>query len=89
MPRRAICKAALILRPSRTVISSASRVSIASMALTWPRSSWPTTPSNASKARGMRKATRFWRMRSTGLSGKVEAVMPQLRPAARRLPTAS
>ena len=52
-------------RLSRSVNSSASMASIASSALTSPRSSWRTMTSTISNALGMRNPTRVALMRST------------------------
>jgi hypothetical protein len=62
---------------SRNVNSSASMASIASSALTSPRSSWRTMASTISSALGMRKPTRVALMRSTtdGMSSARALIM--------------
>ena len=61
----AITSEVLMRRLSRSVNSSASMASIASSALTSPRSSWRTMTSTISNALGMRNPTRVALMRST------------------------
>ena len=61
---RAITSAVLMRRLSRTVSSSASRVSMASSGETSPRSSWRTVRSRTSSARGILRPTRVRRIRS-------------------------
>ena len=70
----------LIRRLSRSVNSSASIASIASSALTSPRSSWRTMASTISSALGMRRPTRVALMRSTteGLSSARVLIMRTL-----------
>ena len=86
---RAICSAALIRRLSRMVISSASSVSIASIALIWPRSScWTTCVQRLQRAR---HAQADQVIAGCARSARLELGRPHAAApfAARRLPTAS